>query len=55
MSTPEEHNQTSEIPLSTAQAPMQAAQMETEAVQAPVQAEDDIAIDDSNSAYSSNM
>ncbi|CAF9932285.1 MAG: hypothetical protein ALECFALPRED_005257 [Alectoria fallacina] len=56
----EEQNQTSEIPFS---APTQAAHAETQpgteaevqAVQSPIQAEGDIAIDDSNSAYSDDL
>lgn len=54
-----EQSLTSETPLSTAHAPTQATQAETQAesqaVQAPIQAEGDIAIDDSNSAYSDDL
>ena len=44
----EEHNLTSETPLPAAQA-------DPQAVQAPIQPEGEIAIDDSNSAYSDDM
>ena len=55
----EEDNQASETPSVAAQVPTHLAQAQPQAmqalIQAPIQAEDDIAIDDSNSAYSDEL